>query len=169
MKTNRYLIYVLLCITFAASSGCFWSSDSDVVLQLENQNGESLSLSAMDLTGLPRIAVDATDKSGVTSRYTGVELTNVLRLAKAPSGDALRGKSVSDYVIVEGADGYQASFTLAELDPDFSDLTVILADERNGQPLSGEEGKLRLVVPSETKRQARWVRQVVKMQIRSVE
>ncbi|MGB7070018.1 MAG: molybdopterin-dependent oxidoreductase [Pyrinomonadaceae bacterium] len=169
MKQNKYLIYVLLIITLIASSACLRDTESEVLLQVENQSRESFSLTRMDLATLPRTAVNATDKSGVTSRYEGVKLVDVLRLVGAPSGDDLRGDSVSDFLIVEGADGYRASFTLAELDPDFSDLTAILADKRDGQTLPDEEGKIRLVVPAETKRQARWVRQVVKLELKTVE
>jgi hypothetical protein len=169
MKQNKYLIYVLLFVALIVSSSCLRDTESEVLLQVENQSGKSFSLTRKDLTKLRRAAVDVTDKSGVTSRYEGVELIDVLQLADAPSGDKLRGESVSDFLVVEGADGYRASFTLAELDPDFSNLKVVLADKRDGQMLSEDEGKLRLVVPAETKRQARWVRQVVKLEIKTVE
>ena len=50
-------------------------------------------------------------------------------------------------------------FTLPELDSLFTDKVVLLADRRNGKPLSEKEGPVRIVVPDE-KRQARWIRQV---------
>ena len=68
------------------------------------------------------------------------------------------------YVVVEGADGYRALFALPELDPGFSDRKVILADVRGGKPLSAHEGPLRVAVEGE-KRQARCVRQVVKISV----
>jgi hypothetical protein len=169
MKQTKYLIYPLLFAVLFLSGACFRSAESEVVLQIENQSGKSFSLTKKDLSVLERAAVSAADKDGAVSRYEGVSLTDILQLAGAPSGGNLRGKNVSDYVVVVGADGYRAAFTLAELDPDFSNLTVVLADRRDGQSLSNEEGKLRLVVPSETKRQARWVRQVVKLELKTVE
>ena len=63
------------------------------------------------------------------------------------------------YLLVEAADGYRVVFALPELDPAFTERVVLLADHRDGQPLTPAEGPLRLVVPDE-KRQARWVRQV---------
>ena len=63
------------------------------------------------------------------------------------------------YLLVEAADGYRVIFALPELDPAFTERVVLLADHRDGQPLSTAEGPLRLVVPDE-KRHARWVRQV---------
>ncbi len=167
MKKNKYSFYVLLLIALVASSACLQNADNPVLLQIEN--GKSFELRKKDLAALPRVALNATDKKGDTSRYEGVKLVDVLRAADAPLGDELRGKNMTGYLIAEGADGYKASFTLAELDPDFSNLTVILADKRDGQTLAEDEGKLRLVVPEETKRQARWVRQVVKLTIKTAE
>jgi len=44
-----------------------------------------------------------------------------------------------------------------ELDDDFAAETVLIVDSTDGQPLSPNQGPLRLVVPGD-KRQARWVR-----------
>ena len=68
-------------------------------------------------------------------------------------------------VLAEAADGYRVVFALPEMDPAFTDLTFLLADRRDGQPLGEVEGKLRIVVTNE-KRNARWVRQVVALSIR---
>jgi hypothetical protein len=42
--------------------------------------------------------------------------------------------------------------------------TLLLADQRDGKPLSEKEGPLRLVVPDE-KREGRWVRQVISLKV----
>jgi hypothetical protein len=68
------------------------------------------------------------------------------------------------YVAVKGADGYEAVFALPELDPDFSDRIILLADRRDGQPLSAREGAFRIIVPGE-KRHARWVRHVTALEV----
>jgi len=70
-------------------------------------------------------------------------------------------------VVVKAADGYQAVFALPELDPLFSKKVVLLADRRDGGPLSAKEGPYRLVVPDEA-RQARWVRQVISIELRTL-
>ena len=80
-------------------------------------------------------------------------------------GEAIRGKALANYVLAEAADGYCVVFALPEMDPAFTDLTFLLADRRDGQPLGEVDGKLRIVVPHE-KRHARWVRQVVALSIR---
>jgi hypothetical protein len=78
----------------------------------------------------------------------------------------LRGKKLATYLVVEAADGYRVVFALPELDPAYTDKVVLLADRRDGQPLSEKEGKLRIVVPDE-KRQTRWARQVISLTVRS--
>jgi len=91
--------------------------------------------------------------------------TEILKLARGPTGEKLRGKGLLLYLLVETADGYRVVFALPELDLVFTDQTIILADRRDGKPLSEQEGPLRVVVPGE-KRQGRWVRQVVTLTIR---
>ena len=71
-------------------------------------------------------------------------------------------------LVVGAADGYRVVFTLPEIDPAFNDRLILLADRRDQQLLSSEEGPLRLIVPGE-KRQARWVRQVTTVTIRRAE
>jgi hypothetical protein len=70
--------------------------------------------------------------------------------------------------VIEAHDGYQVLFTLPELDSLFTDRVVLLADRRDGKPLSEKEGPLRIVVPDE-KRQARWIRQVKSIAVRHAE
>jgi len=68
------------------------------------------------------------------------------------------------YVLVKARDGYAAVLALPEFDAGFTDRVILLADRRDGHPLDAVEGPLRLVVPDE-KRRARWVRQVIDIQV----
>jgi DMSO/TMAO reductase YedYZ molybdopterin-dependent catalytic subunit len=112
-----------------------------------------------DLAKLPRREVRARDRDGTEATFAGVALVDLLRLAEVPLGEKLRGSHMALYLLVEAADGYRVVFALPELDPAFTEHVVLLADHRDGQPLTTTEGPLRLVVPDE-KRHARWVRQV---------
>lgn len=112
-----------------------------------------------DLAKLPHVKVHAS-AHGVEGDFDGVPLIEILRAAGAPTGEALRGPALALYVRVAAADGYRAVFALAELDPSTSDREAILADRKNGAPLDDKEGPLRVIVPAD-KRPARWVRQVV--------
>jgi hypothetical protein len=89
-------------------------------------------------------------------------------LAGVEFGEHLRGKALANYLSVEAADGYRAVFALPELDPAFNDRLIILADRRDGSALTAKDAPWQIVVPGE-KRQARWVRQVVALMIRSSE
>ena len=61
------------------------------------------------------------------------------------------------YVVAEASDGYRVVYSLAELDSDFQDSGVIVADTLNGSPLGENQGPFKMVAPHD-KRPARWVR-----------
>ena len=44
---------------------------------------------------------------------------------------------------------YRVVFALPELDPTFRDSEILLADRRDGKPLEGQDGRLRLIIPHE--------------------
>jgi len=69
--------------------------------------------------------------------------------------------------VAEGADGYKAVYSVAEINPDLHDGTVIVADTMDGRPLA-EAGPLQLVAAGE-KRPARWVRNLVAVKVLAVE
>ena len=79
-------------------------------------------------------------------------------------GDNLRGKELADYVVAEASDGYRVVFSIAELDPGFSNVQVIVATKVDGQPLPAHDGPLRLVVPGD-KRPARRVRMLTTISV----
>jgi DMSO/TMAO reductase YedYZ molybdopterin-dependent catalytic subunit len=156
----------LLCplLLFGQSSPSLPSA-VDVLLRVGGEIEQPLTLSASDFGKLPRREVRATDRDGKESAFEGVALIDILRLAGVPLGEKLRGDRLMTYLVVEAADGYHVVFALPELDPVFTEHVVLLADRRDHQPLSDNEGPLRLVVPHE-KRHARWVRQVMALTIR---
>jgi hypothetical protein len=89
--------------------------------------------------------------------YEGVLLQTLLAKAGAPRGHDMRGPAMATYLLAEASDGYRVVFSLAELDADFTDAQVLVADTLDGAPLGANLGPLRLVVPQD-KRPARWVR-----------
>ena len=48
--------------------------------------------------------------------------------------------------------------------PGFTDRVILLADRRDGKPLSAREGPFQVIVPGE-KKHARWVRQVIRLKV----
>lgn len=133
-------------------------------LNISGEVGRPLKLTQADLAKLLRHTERAKDHDGVEAAFAGVALVDVLRLAGVTLGEQLRGKTLTTYLLVKAADGYQVVFALAELDPGFTDRVIFLADRRDGQPLSTAEGPFRIIVPGE-KRHARWVRQVTTLTV----
>ena len=118
-----------------------------------------LSLSLDDLRHLPRKTIKAMNEhqDNKAEVYEGVLLATLLKQAGVPQGSQLRGPAMATYVLAEGSDGYRVTLSLAELDSDFQDSEVMVADTLNGTPLNDKLGPLRLIVPHD-KRPARWVR-----------
>jgi hypothetical protein len=124
-----------------------------------------LAIDTSVLAGLPRTTVSATDESGHTSTYGGVALRDLIARAGAPSGHALRGTAMTGFLLVGASDGYHVVIAMPEVDASFTDRVILLADTRDGAPLSADEGPLRLIVPGE-KRQGRWVKHVTSVELR---
>lgn len=144
------------------------ASAAETLLRVAAQDGKTFDLKAADLAKLPRREVRAKIHHGdAEAMFSGVDLREVLKLAGVKFGEEGKRANLTSYLLVEAADNYRAIFAMTELEPDFNDKIVLLADSRDGKPLSKEEGKVRLVVPDE-KKQARWVRQVVKLSVESV-
>ncbi|MBP7549790.1 MAG: molybdopterin-dependent oxidoreductase [Gemmatimonadaceae bacterium] len=120
-------------------------------------------LTAADLAAMPRATVTATDHD-VTRTYRGVWVADVLAKAGFVLGPAARRNSLSGYVLARATDGYQVLFSIGELDPAISDGQVLLADTADDQPLSGEQGRFRLVLPKD-KRGARSMRLLASLDV----
>jgi hypothetical protein len=107
---------------------------------------------------LPRESVRAS-AHGQSLDCSGVPLLAVLRQAGAMPADPLRGAQLARRVEVRARDGYQVTFSLAELDPTLGNRRVFLVDQCSGKPLDQDSGPLRLIVPEDA-RPARGIRQI---------
>jgi DMSO/TMAO reductase YedYZ molybdopterin-dependent catalytic subunit len=138
-------------------------SRSGAFLEVRGEVGTPQLYSKEEFARLPRQTVKARGHDGVESQYEGVPLIALIDRAGAPSGARLKGRmALSLYLVVEAADGYRVVFALPELDPGYTDRTILLADRRDGKPLSDREGPLQVIVPGE-KKHARWVRQTIRL------
>lgn len=122
-----------------------------------------LTLSAADLKKMPRATVTL-KHDNVETVYEGVPIHEILRQAGVPLGPELRGKGLATYVISTSSDGYRVVYSLAELDPGFSDNQVVLADTTGGKPLPPQHGPFRIIAPRD-KRASRSARMVTKLEI----
>jgi hypothetical protein len=132
--------------------------NSSAVLQVTGNVAAPLSLSANDLKALPRKTLKVMNPhENKEENYEGVTVQELLRRAGVPQNAKLRGPAMATYVLAEAADGYMVLYSLAELDSDFQDSEVIVADTMNGAPLGEKQGPLKMVAPHD-KRPARWIR-----------
>lgn len=118
-----------------------------------------LTLTRDDLSNYKAVTHKAKDHDGKEHEYKGVALVEVLEKAGVALGGKLRGENLTKVVLVQAADGYQVVYSLPELDPEFTNNTVLLVAEKDGAPLPTGEGPFRLVAPQD-KKQARWIREV---------
>ena len=137
-------------------------------LTVQTDSGKQVVLNRSDLETLPHIKVTAAEHSSGPVNFEGVTLKSVLEKAGVAFGESMKGKRLTNCLLVEAADGYRAVIALPELDPAFSDKQALLAFLRDGKPLGEKEGPYRIVIPDE-KRKARWVRQVTTLKIVDVQ
>ena len=166
-KTGFALAFFLAISTLLAqteqtpATGAATAPAQDPILKVGGDVPTPAQLNLSDLSRMPRTDVRVKDRDGNEITYSGVSLTEVLRAAglKLDPSSIPNRDIVGCYILVQAADGYRAVFASAEVDPAQTDRFILLADHKNGQLLSANEGPFRIVFPGE-KRPARWVRQV---------
>ncbi len=112
-----------------------------------------------DLTKAPRTEITGKGRDGKDRIYSGIAMEVLLKLLRAPQGNALRGAEMNTAILVTAADGYRVVFSLAELDATFRKQGILLADLADGKPFDDHEGPLMLVCADDL-RHSRWIRQV---------
>lgn len=118
------------------------------------------------LAALPHTSVTVWNEHAKANQiYSGVPLIALLTRLGVP--EKPRGKDLNDYLVAAGSDGYKVVYSIGEVTPDVHDATVIVADSEGGKPLTAS-GPLQLVATGE-KRPARWVRNLVAIQVRNAD
>jgi len=160
MKTVR-LLAVCAILQIAA-----WAQQSGAgLLEISGDVPHPRSFQEQDWKQLKHTSMSATNAhEKKTATYSGVLLLDLLKEAGVPFGENLRGKGLTICVVISAADGYQVTFSIAELDESIGNLQVLVADTEDGKPLAQASGPLRLVVPAD-KRPARWVRRVKSIRV----
>jgi DMSO/TMAO reductase YedYZ molybdopterin-dependent catalytic subunit len=123
----------------------------------------SATLDHAALAAMPHASVTAATHDETPGQWQGVALEEIVHRAGVPEGTAMRGRAMARFVRITASDGYQVVFSAGELDPAFGNTQVILAEQKDGQPLT-KDGPFRLVVPGD-KRAARWVRNVTTIEV----
>ncbi len=146
---NRFVLALMLT-AWAGSLGASATQPAagSAALVVDGDVTKPLSLTSAELKALPRTKVEVKTENGTINVYEGVLAGELLKIAGLPLGQ-MRGGVVASYAIASAADGYQAVFAVAELDPGFTSSTVIVADIVDGKPLPERQGPLRLVAPKD--------------------
>lgn len=159
-----WMVSLLLCLVAPAHGAGPSSSLLDhpsIKLMLDGKPSDTFDRQALAL--MPRTTVKAASNGEPPSTWQGVALEDIVRRTCVASGDSLSGRAIARLVRVTAANGYQAVFSATELDPDFGNVQVILADTRDGKPLA-QDGPFRLIVPKD-KRFDRWVSDVTTIEV----
>jgi len=129
-------------------------------------DGKSSTWTAATLAALPHVTITVhNEHTKADETYSGVPLIALL----TPLGvsDKPRGKQLRLYVVAAGSDGYEAVYAIGEVTPDVHDATVMVADMEDGKPITAD-GPLKLVATGE-KRPARWVRNLVAIDVKTAQ
>jgi len=156
-----YSVLVFIQI-IAAQSVVFAQKEPQVKISGEVATPYALKLS--DFAGFERTEVTRKDRDGKDHQYSGIMLYQLLTKAGTTLGKDLRGENLTKYAFIEASDGYQVVFALAELDPEFTDRKIILADKMDGKVLPAADGPFRIIVQDE-KKPARCMKQVTEIKI----
>ncbi len=124
------IISLLLLASIASAQT---NQPATTVLKVDGEVTRPLSLSASDISKLPRRKATAKDHDGKSVAFEGVALVDLLKSAGVEFGEKLRGKNLALFLVAEASDGYRAVFALPELDPAFVDQEIILADPARRQ------------------------------------
>lgn len=152
-----------LCFATGSMSAEIAAPMAPASVTVSGEISHPLALDTAGLARFPHVTVQASDH-GANGSWSGVPLSAILSAAGVPLGEALRGRNMALYVRISAADGYRAVYALAELDPQFRNEPVILADRHDGKPLAAKEGPFRVVAPTD-QRPARWIRQVTRIDV----
>jgi len=153
------------CALLLAVSGSA-GAQSTAPLAVTRPDGSSVTLEAAQLAALPRVSGQAT-AHGHTFTFEGSDLRGVLRLAGVTPVDSLRRAQLRRVVVFVGADGYSAVIALSDLDASIGARSAVLVDREDGKPLSAEMGPRRVIVEGD-QRPTRWVRQLVRLEVRDI-
>jgi DMSO/TMAO reductase YedYZ molybdopterin-dependent catalytic subunit len=157
------IVVIAAWMGFGASAPRAQDTTPDVTLTIVGNVPMPLTLSISEFKAMPRVSVTVGD-NGREITYEGVLVGELLKRAGASLGRDLSGPALATYVVASAKDGYEAVFSLAELDPALTANDIMVADTINGKPLSDTQGPIRIVAPHD-KRGARSVRMLQRLEV----
>jgi DMSO/TMAO reductase YedYZ molybdopterin-dependent catalytic subunit len=158
---------VMLAQSSVATPG---AEAADATIELKGLVTNPGPVAIADLQQMPQETVDVTFESGGGTEkhtYTGVRLYDALDQLGLAIDPEARNPLLSVYIVITANDGYQLVLSGGEIDPNFGHEPILLTWNQDGQPLAGEQGPLRLVVPGDL-RGGRYIYGIVSIDVRSI-
>lgn len=183
LVSGLLLLAVASCL--AAGDEPARSAEHPVVLTVQIKSQAPVGFTAEDLSKLDRAKLQAAeeepsgarkdgdqpvgdrpadDPSSRQQTYEGVPLASILHAAGVTWGTKC-SLWLDCYVTADAADEYRAVFSIPEIDPGLAHKLVLLADRRDGKPLTKAAGPYQLV-EEDAKQRGRWVKQVTTIRVR---
>ncbi|WP_432729639.1 molybdopterin-dependent oxidoreductase [Variovorax sp. W6] len=159
VKGGRYVSnLVRLDVMAAPTTAAGVGGGTSTSFAVSGKVGTSMSFDATALKGLTP-APDLTIGANV---YHGVSLWTLLSGLGLPTTP--KNATLGMFAVVTGSDGYRATLSLGEIDPNFGGKAAMVAYQMNGVDLTTTTGFARLVVPGEVK-QGRSVSNVIAIEV----
>ena len=156
-KNRHAVISIAIAITSFCALSAIAQNTSNI--KVTGEVITPLELKKEDLASYKKVSHKVKDRDGKEHEFSGVALIEILEKAGVTTGTKLRGENLAKYILIQAADGYEVVYSLPEIDPEFTDQVILLATEKDGQPLPAGEGPFRIITPND-KKQARWIREV---------
>lgn len=160
--SRRWFVMALAVVACATLARAQAPADS-TTLAVAGEIPHPFTVTVADLKSMPRTSVTIPE-DGRDVKYEGVLVGELLKRAGAPLGRDLNGPAMASYVLASAKDGYEAVFSIGELDPALTSDEIIVADSVDGKPLFDYQGPFRIVAPHD-KRGARGVRMLAKLEV----
>ncbi|WP_439555949.1 molybdopterin-dependent oxidoreductase, partial [Dyadobacter sp.] len=122
-------LLLILCATFSSLA------QNTATLSIGGEVTTPLKLKLTDFAGFKQVSHKVKDRDGKEHVFAGVALIELLEKAGVTTGAKLRGENLAKYVLISAADGYEVLYSLAEIDPEFTDQAILLATTKDGHPL----------------------------------
>jgi DMSO/TMAO reductase YedYZ molybdopterin-dependent catalytic subunit len=164
MKRQRFLLPLVFLALLLMPLFSEAQVESTPHVSVTGEVLKPLHLSLEDLKQMKAHEVKTKDMQGAEHTFKGVRLVDILDSAGVTLGKELRGENLTKSLLLTAADGYQVTYALAEIDPEFTRGMILLAYEVDGQPLPSGDGPFRIIAPGD-KRPARWIRELTSIKV----
>jgi DMSO/TMAO reductase YedYZ molybdopterin-dependent catalytic subunit len=135
----------LLIVVLLGASAAFSQTPAGAIT-ISGDVPKPVTITVDDIASMPHEKVSVPEPNGSSTQYEGVPLKEVLKRAGV-LGNPLRGKALTTYLLAKAQDGYQIVYSLGEVDAEFGDEQILVADKKDGKPLDAKTGPLRILVP----------------------